>query len=184
MDFYPGFAEEFVRGRKIMKKTLCSILVALALTIGLTGLAAAQETTGNIVATVKDTTGAAIAGATVTASDVTNDLDDMVFTGTRNPENLTTNTTLISVNGARSTQNTFTVDGADITDRGSNLTIQAYPSVESIGEFQVLRSLYPAESGRGGGGQVNIITRSGGNKFHGSAYEFVRNEKLNANDFL
>lgn len=118
------------------------------------------------------------------APGVTNDLDDLVFTGTNNPETQVVNRTLISVNGARTTQNTFTVDGADVTDRGSNLTIQAYPSVDSIGEFQVLRSLFPAESGRSGGGQVNVITRSGGDEFHGSAFEFIRNEAFNANDFI
>src|SRR5438552_7013220 len=118
------------------------------------------------------------------APGVTNDLDDLVFTGTNNPETQVVNRGLISVNGARSTQNTFTVDGADVTDRGSNLTIQAYPSVDSIGEFKILRSLYPAESGRSGGGQINIVTRSGGNQFHGSGFEFVRNERFNANDFL
>src|SRR5438876_1308871 len=117
------------------------------------------------------------------APGVTNDLDDLVFTGTNNPETQVVNRGLISVNGARSTQNTFTVDGADVTDRGSNLTIQAYPSVDSIGEFKILRSLYPAESGRSGGGQINIVTRSGGNQFHGSGFEFVRNERFNANDF-
>ncbi|HYV12463.1 MAG TPA: carboxypeptidase regulatory-like domain-containing protein [Pyrinomonadaceae bacterium] len=117
------------------------------------------------------------------APGVTNDLDDLVFTGTNNPDTQVVNRTLISVNGARSTQNTFTVDGADVTDRGSNLTIQAYPSIDSIGEFKVLRSLYPAESGRSGGGQVNIVTRAGGDKFHGSAFEFIRNEAFNANDF-
>lgn len=117
------------------------------------------------------------------APGVTNDLDDLVFTGTNNPDTQVVNRTLISVNGARSTQNTFTVDGADVTDRGSNLTIQAYPSVDSIGEFKVLRSLYPAESGRSGGGQVNIVTRGGGDQFHGSAFEFIRNEAFNANDF-
>jgi hypothetical protein len=117
------------------------------------------------------------------APGVTNDLDDLVFTGTNNPDTQVVNRTLVSVNGARSTQNTFTVDGADVTDRGSNLTIQAYPSVDSIGEFKVLRSLYPAESGRSGGGQVNVVTRSGGNQFHGSGFEFIRNEAFNANDF-
>ena len=118
------------------------------------------------------------------APGVTNDLNDFVGVGTTTPETGTVSTVQISVNGSRSSQNTFTVDGADITDRGSNLTIQAYPSVDSIGEFKVLRSLYPAESGRSGGGQVNIVTRSGEDKFHGSAYEFVRNEVFNANNFL
>jgi hypothetical protein len=117
------------------------------------------------------------------APGVTNDLADQVYVGTTNPDGQA-NTINISVNGGRSSQNTFTVDGADITDRGSNITIQAYPSVDSIGEFKVLRSLYPAEAGRSGGGQVNIVTRSGTAKYHGSAFEFIRNEVLNANNFL
>ncbi|MBC8029864.1 MAG: carboxypeptidase regulatory-like domain-containing protein [Pyrinomonadaceae bacterium] len=127
------------------------------------------------------------------APGVSNDLSDQVYVGTTataNENNNTgaqanqPNTVNISVNGARSSQNTFTVDGADITDRGSNITIQAYPSIDSIGEFRVLRSLYPAESGRSGGGQVNVVTRSGGRSFHGSAFEFIRNEAFNANDFF
>jgi hypothetical protein len=117
------------------------------------------------------------------APGVTNDLSDQVYVGSVNPEGQA-NTINISVNGSRSSQNTYTVDGADITDRGSNITIQAFPSVDSIGEFSVLRSLYPAESGRSGGGQVNVVTRSGGQRFSGSMFEFVRNERLNANDFL
>lgn len=117
------------------------------------------------------------------APGVSNDLADQVFVGTVNPDGQA-NTVNLAVNGARSSQNTFTVDGADVTDRGSNLTIQAYPSVDSIGEFRVLRSLYPAESGNSGGGQVNIVTRSGTADFRGSLFEFFRNEKLNANDFL
>ncbi|HYG10087.1 MAG TPA: carboxypeptidase regulatory-like domain-containing protein, partial [Pyrinomonadaceae bacterium] len=117
------------------------------------------------------------------APGVSSDLSDQVYVGNVNPEGQA-NTINISVNGARSSQNTFTVDGADITDRGSNITIQAFPSVDSIGEFRVLRSLYPAESGNSGGGQINVVTRSGGEEFHGSLFEFVRNERLNANDFL
>lgn len=117
------------------------------------------------------------------APGVSNDLSDQVYVGTTNPDGQA-NTINISVNGARSSQNTFTVDGADITDRGSNITIQAYPNVDSIGEFKVLRSLYPAESGRSGGGQVNVVTRRGTSQFHGSAFEFWRNEKLNANNYL
>jgi len=117
------------------------------------------------------------------APGVSNDLSDQVYVGTTNPEGQA-NTINISVNGARSSQNTFTIDGADVTDRGSNITIQAYPSVDSIGEFKILRSLYPAESGRSGGGQVNIVTRSGTSDFHGSLFAFARNEFFNANSFL
>src|SRR5205085_2276731 len=64
---------------------------------------------------------------------VSNDLADQVYVGTTNPAGQA-NTVNISVNGARSAQNTYTVDGADVTDRGSNITIQAYPSVDSIEE--------------------------------------------------
>jgi hypothetical protein len=117
------------------------------------------------------------------APGVSNDLADQVYVGTTNPAGQA-NTMNISVNGARSAQNTYTVDGADVTDRGSNITIQAYPSVDSIAEFQVQRSLFAAESGRSGGGQINVVTRGGGEQFHGSGYEFLRNEKLNANDFI
>lgn len=117
------------------------------------------------------------------APGVSNDLADQVYVGTTNPDGQA-NTINISVNGARSSQNTFTVDGADVTDRGSNITIQAYPSLDSIGEFKVLRSLFPAESGRSGGGQINVVTRSGGKNFAGSAFLFWRNEQYNSNNYL
>src|SRR5207245_783446 len=117
------------------------------------------------------------------APGVSNDLADQVYVGTTNPAGQA-NTMNISVNGARSAQNTYTVDGADVTDRGSNITIQAYPSVDSIAEFKVQRSLFAAEAGRSGGGQINVVTRGGGENFHGSGYEFVRNNILNANDFI
>jgi hypothetical protein len=117
------------------------------------------------------------------APGVSSDLSDQVYVGTTNPDGQA-NTVQLSVNGARSSQNTFTVDGADITDRGSNLTIQAYPSVDSIGEFRVLRSLYPAESGRSGGGQINVVTRSGTSQFRGNVFEFIRNDAFNANNFF
>ncbi len=117
------------------------------------------------------------------APGVSNNLSDQVYVGTVNPDGQA-NTVNISVNGARSSQNTFTVDGADVTDRGSNLTIQAYPSVDSIGEFKVLRSLFPAESGRSGGGQVNVVTRSGTDEFHGSMFAFVRNDVFNASTYF
>ena len=111
-----------------------------------------------------------------------NENSDNLYTGTNNPESQSIQRNLISVNGGRATSNTFTVDGADVTDRGSNLTVQAYPSLDSIGEFKVKKQ-YSAEAGASGGGQVNIITRAGGSSFHGSFYEFIRNEAFNANYF-
>jgi hypothetical protein len=114
---------------------------------------------------------------------VSANIADQIYVGSTNP-NAQSNALQIAVNGVRSSSNTYTVDGADTTDRGANLTVQTYPSVDAIAEFSVLRSLYPAESGRSAGGQVNVITKSGSSQFHGDVYEFFRNDWLNANSFL
>jgi len=94
------------------------------------------------------------------------------------------NSVAFSVNGARFTQNNWTLDGADNLDRGSNQTLLTFPSIDSIAEFKVLRGNYDPEFGRGSGGQINVITRSGTNTYHGSAYEFFRNDILEANNFF
>lgn len=114
---------------------------------------------------------------------VSANIADQIYVGTTNPNGVS-NALQIAVNGVRPNSNTYSVDGADTTDRGANLTIQTYPSVDAIAEFTVLRSLYPAESGRSAGGQVNVVTKSGSSDFHGGAYEFFRNDWLNANSFL
>jgi hypothetical protein len=114
---------------------------------------------------------------------VSANIADQIYVGSTNPQGQS-NALQIAVNGVRSSSNTYTVDGADTTDRGSNLTVQTYPSVDAIQEFSLLRSLYPAESGRSSGGQVNVVTKSGTSKFHGDIYEFFRNDWLNANSFL
>lgn len=94
------------------------------------------------------------------------------------------NTDDIAVNGARGSANNWTVDGADINDSGSNLTLTNVPSVDAIQEFTLGRSSYDAQYGRSGGGQILVATKSGTSEFHGDAYEFVRNDILNANDFF
>lgn len=93
-----------------------------------------------------------------------------------------TNTDSVSVNGARPSANNWTVDGADINDSGSNLTLLNVPSVDALSEFTLERSTYDAQYGRSGGGQVNVVTKSGTTNFHGGAYEFFRNDVLNANE--
>jgi hypothetical protein len=113
---------------------------------------------------------------------VSANIADQIYVGSTNPQGQS-NALQIAVNGVRSSSNTYTVDGADTTDRGANLTVQTYPSVDAIAEFTVLRSLYPAESGRSAGGQVNVVTKSGTADFHGNLYEFVRNDRFNANTF-
>ena len=94
------------------------------------------------------------------------------------------NEVLFSVNGDRPSMNDWTLDGADNVDRGTGLTLLSYPSVDAISEFVTLRGTYDAEYGRNGGAQINVITRSGSNAFHGGAYEFFRNNVLDANNYF
>ena len=89
-----------------------------------------------------------------------------------------------SINGARESQNNWTLDGADNVDRGSNATLLTFPSIDSIAEFKILRGNYDPEFGRGSGGQINVVTRSGTSTYHGGAYEFFRNDILAANNFF
>jgi len=108
---------------------------------------------------------------------------DQLFIGVSNPVG-TSNQINFSINGSRPTQNNWTIDGADNVDRGANLTLLAYPSIDSIAEFNVLRSSYLPEHGRSSAGEITVITRSGTSQLHGSAYEFFRNDAINANNFF
>ena len=90
----------------------------------------------------------------------------------------------VSVNGARTSANNWSVDGADINDSGSNTTLLNIPSVDAIQELTLERSSYDASFGRSGGGQILVATRSGTSSFHGSAYEFVRTADTNANSYF
>jgi len=89
----------------------------------------------------------------------------------------------ISVDGARTTANNWSVDGSDINDSGSNATLLNIPSVDAIQEFTLERSTYDASFGRSGGGQVLVSTRSGTSAFHGDAYEFARTANTDANSY-
>ncbi|HEY6967838.1 MAG TPA: TonB-dependent receptor [Candidatus Angelobacter sp.] len=107
---------------------------------------------------------------------------DQLYVGAFAP--IGTNVVSFSINGGRTSQNNWTIDGLDNVDRGSNLTLLSFPSVDALEEFKVVRGAYDPEYGRSGGAQINVITRSGTNNFHGSAYEFFRNDWLNANSFF
>ena len=93
-----------------------------------------------------------------------------------------------NVNGNRALQNKFLVDGLDNNnyimgvDTGSTQVIR--PSVDAIQEFKVESANYSAQYGQAAGGIISVALKSGTNRFHGSAFEFLRNDILDANDFF
>jgi hypothetical protein len=89
------------------------------------------------------------------------------------------------VNGARSTASSFNIDGGNNSDVivGSS-SLNTFTSIDTIAEVKVITSTFAAEYGRSGASQVNVVTKGGGKQFHGSAYEFFRNDALDAKDYL
>src|SRR5271154_2819699 len=90
----------------------------------------------------------------------------------------------IVFSGGQRTGNVFAIDGAPNNDMGSQRTILAYPTLDSISEIKIVTNAYGPEYGQSGGGQVNIITKSGTNALHGSVYYFGRNDALDANNWF
>jgi hypothetical protein len=90
----------------------------------------------------------------------------------------------MAVNGNQSNANLWTVDGVNNMDVGSNATLLVFPSIDSIQEFRVERNSFSAEFGQAQGAVINLITKGGSNQFHGAAFEFFRNDVLNASDFF
>ncbi len=88
----------------------------------------------------------------------------------------------VSIGGNRPNGNYFLLDGTTNTDPTFN-TLNLSPSPDAVQEFKVQTGSYSAEMGGAGGGQINIVTRSGTNQLHGTAYEFLRNDAMDANSF-
>src|ERR1700692_606703 len=89
----------------------------------------------------------------------------------------------ISVNGQRETANAFLVNGGDVSE-GRNLGAGLVPNLDSIEEFRLITNSFDAEYGKFSGAVVNAITKSGTNGFHGDAFEFLRNDKLDATNYF
>ena len=88
-----------------------------------------------------------------------------------------------NVAGARSQSNVFLLDGVSNIDTQVNAALGNFRITDAVQEFAVQTSVATAEFGRGTGGQVSIVTKSGSNQFHGSAFEYLRNDILDARDF-
>jgi hypothetical protein len=95
----------------------------------------------------------------------------------------TLNPGTISVNGQREFANYFSVNGADV-EEDVNAGTAVIPNLDAIAEFRIITSNFDAEYGEFSGGQVNVITKSGGNALHGNAFDFLRNTDLDARNYF
>ncbi|MFZ3210646.1 MAG: carboxypeptidase regulatory-like domain-containing protein [Terriglobales bacterium] len=89
----------------------------------------------------------------------------------------------ISINGQREFANAFIVNGSD-TEEDVNSGTAIIPNLDSIAEFRILTSNFDAEYGGHSGGQINVVTKSGTNQFHGDVFEFLRNTDLDARNYF
>src|SRR5439155_1332692 len=89
----------------------------------------------------------------------------------------------LSVNGQRETANAFLVNGGDVSE-GRNLSAGLVPNLDSVEEFRLITNSFDAEYGKFSGAVMNTITKSGTNGIHGSAFEFLRNDKFDARGFF
>jgi hypothetical protein len=119
-----------------------------------------------------------VAPATSITSSTVQDVGASGFSpsGDLNPGN-------VSINGQREFANSFMVNGSDV-EEDVNMGTAIVPNLDSIAEFRILTNNFDAEYGEFSGGQINVITKSGGNAFHGDLFEFLRNTNLDARNFF
>lgn len=157
------------------------------------------EATAELLQTASSTLGTTVGTATVTGLPLSNRNYTQILAlsaGTNAGANDATafgkGTQDMSVNGNDPGQNSFQMDGVNINNfanAGSANDSSLYagigvPSPDAIQEFKVQTSTYDASYGRNPGANVNVVTKSGSNQFHGTAFEFLRDTILNANDFF
>jgi hypothetical protein len=170
-----------------------------ALEVGAQSEQVTVEATAETLQTASSTLGQVVGGTTITEMPLSSRNFTQIIglsAGTSGPVNNATSfgkgTGDISVNGATPGQNNFQMDGVAIQSMASNGSANdggiyvgiAIPSPDAIQEFKVQTSTYDATYGRNPGGNVNVVTKSGTNTWHGTAFEFVRNAIFDANDFF
>jgi hypothetical protein len=168
-----------------------SLKIDIKLEVGTKTETVTVESTANTVETINPTMGSTVSDRSVQDLPLNgrNVLDLALLQPGVLPADNPNNTsafsanTAFSVSGGRNDSNTFILDGGannDLLDNG----VVYNPNPDAVQEFKVLTSNFTAEYGRNGGGIVTVVTKSGTNVFHGSAYEYNRNDAYNANDFF
>ncbi|HYW66340.1 MAG TPA: TonB-dependent receptor, partial [Candidatus Dormibacteraeota bacterium] len=109
----------------------------------------------------------------------------VVYTGNRPDIDKDVDTRSGSVNGSHSDQSNVTLDGVSVNDKGAHSFTSVLPvTLDSVQEFRVTTTNYGADEGSASAAQVALVTKSGTNDFHGSAYEYNRNSLFSANDYF
>ena len=169
-----------------------------ALAIGQQSEQVTVEASVETIQTTNSTLGTTVTSQTVTSLPLTtrNYTQILAFSagvmvGVNNASTIGNGAVDVAVNGARTAQNNYSMDGVSVTPFGngsvSNDGVYAgfgIPNPDAIAEFKIQTSQYDAGFGRNIGANVNVVTKSGTNQWHGSAFEFLRNTVFNANDFF
>jgi Carboxypeptidase regulatory-like domain/TonB-dependent Receptor Plug Domain len=179
-----GFRKEVFANQKLQISQ--SLRLDAKLAIGQTSETVEVTTQAANVETVNQTVGASVIGETIQRAPLNgrNVLDLAALqpgVTETNPDSGAAGK--YSVAGGRSDSVTYLLDGAlnnDLLDNG----VVYNPNPDTIAEFRIMESDYSAEYGRNGGGVVSVVTKSGTNEWHGSAFEFLRNDAFNANTFF
>ncbi len=157
------------------------------------------QSESEILQTANSTMGTLVDSKTITDLPLTSrnytqilDLSTGVAASVNNATVMGKGTQYTSVNGSTPAQNNYQMDGVGVVNIGMNGSAGdqstgagiGVPSPDAIQEFKVQTSTFDASYGRNPGGNVNVVTKSGGNRLHGAAFEFLRNTSLNANPFF
>ncbi len=192
----PGFKTQTSPG--ILVQVASTATVNIRLQLGGSTERVVVEAAAEILQTESAANGGVVNDKTVPALPLSSrnytqilDLSPGVSGSVPNAASLGKNSVDVFVNGGRIMDNSYQMDGQDAGNMetqgtGSILSIGgiSIPNPDAIQEFKVQTSLYDASYGRGAGGNVNVVTKSGSDQLHGGLFEFLRNDVLNANDFF
>jgi hypothetical protein len=192
----PGFEREVLHSVRVVVSETTEVDVKLRMGSAKTDI----QVTGSpdLVQTESPALGRVTDGATIVALPLANRnftqvlaLSPGTVVDVPNAGALGRNTQNISVNGAKTTANNFQFNGVDANNLSQNSLSGfdpevgiAIPAPDTIAEFKVQTGMYDAGYGRSAGANIDLVSRAGTNQFHGSLWEFFRNNALNANDFF
>ena len=186
----PGFTPAVTAGQHLEINQ--SLRVDVPLEVGSESTTVEVESTSGQVETVNPTLGNSVTSRPIVDMPLNGrNVFDLALlepgvTDADNPQNTTflgAQTPHFSIAGGREDSVTYILDGGN----NNNLLDNDYvfnPNPDAVAEFRVLQSDYTAEYGRNGGGIISVVTKSGSNSFHGSAFDFLRNDALDANSFI